>query len=86
MKRPPTSYNVLIQHRDQPDVLTHVGRVSAFTPEQARSRAAKSITAVKRAAREAGDNSVTLLTIPATSMKPARMTFGAKTKEKQDAK
>lgn len=84
MKRQPTAYNVLIQSADQPETLTHVGRVNAFTPSQARSRAAKSITAIKRAARQNPEKAVTVVTVPATSMNPTRMTFGP-TKEKPSA-
>jgi hypothetical protein len=85
MKRQPTEYNVLLLHPDHPYTMTQVGRVSAYTPAQARSRAAKSISEIKREASKTLYKEIQIAVVPASSMKPTLMRFGPLTKEKKDA-
>jgi len=84
-KRRATDYNILIARAGQPKTLRLVGSVTAFTPDQARSRATKTIPAITAAALKSRAGSVTVYSIPATSMRPlslrVKMTTTEETKD-----
>lgn len=82
-KRQPTDYSIFIEAAR--NTLTRVGSVTAFTPQQARSRAAREITAITTAARRSKTGSVTVYSVPATSMKPSSMTVKVTTQSKEKA-
>lgn len=88
-RRLPTDYTIFLASSRRANALTRVGTITALTPDQAKSRAAKTIPAVVAAARRARGGSVTIYSIPETSMRPLdlrlKMTTTGETKNEARA-
>ena len=80
-KRLPTDYTIFIATSGRANSLTRVGTITALTPDQAKTRAAKTIPAIVTAARRARGGSVTIYSVPATSMRPLDLRLKMTTKE-----